>query len=139
MHGQWCGRKCSDCTERCRLDEEITCSPDCEALNEDGSRNVALCIASGCDACENKFGGSVKVFDTGRQYDVYEPWLRENGKTLEDLPLVGKNDVGENVIVSAKKDTDGAVIWITCTAQKNGWVRINRYFKNGTVEEEYQK
>ena len=49
-HRDWCGKRCSDCTSPCRLDTEIPCSPNCEALNEDGSRNVKVCRNSGCDA-----------------------------------------------------------------------------------------
>jgi len=46
----WCGKPCSECFDPCWLDEGIPCSPDCEALNEDGTRDVCLCSASGCDA-----------------------------------------------------------------------------------------
>lgn len=37
-HKLWCGQECCDCTERCRLDSEIPCSPDCEYLSADGDK-----------------------------------------------------------------------------------------------------
>jgi len=49
-HIDWCGSPCSDCTDPCNLDEEMPCSPDCELLNEDGSRDVEQCLKSKCDA-----------------------------------------------------------------------------------------
>lgn len=52
MHELWCGKPCCDCETSCEIDEEIPCSPDCDALNEDGSRDIARCIDSGCDAYE---------------------------------------------------------------------------------------
>lgn len=52
MHKRWCGKPCCDCVDPCALDESMPCSPDCPALNEDGSRDIAQCVASGCDAYE---------------------------------------------------------------------------------------
>jgi len=52
-HYYWCGKPCSECIDSCRIDEEIPCSPDCEYLNEDGTRNVSLCTESGCDAFDS--------------------------------------------------------------------------------------
>lgn len=49
-HKDWCGKPCGECDTSCRLDESMPCSPNCEALNEDGSRNVEVCTAAGCDA-----------------------------------------------------------------------------------------
>lgn len=49
-HKLWCGKACCDCEHPCKLDESIPCSPDCEALNSNGTRNVAKCKESGCDA-----------------------------------------------------------------------------------------
>lgn len=47
---EWCGRQCSECDLSCFLDESMPCSPDCENLNEDGSRNVNVCKKASCDA-----------------------------------------------------------------------------------------
>lgn len=80
-----------------------------------------------------------KKFDLYRQYDVYEPWLKENGFTLNDLPLSAKTDCGEDVIIEAERDDDGNIIWKISTFQDNGWLRINRYHNDGTVEESYEK
>jgi hypothetical protein len=49
-HKDWCGNPCAECIDPCRLDESIPCSPDCEALSGDGTRNIELCESSGCDA-----------------------------------------------------------------------------------------
>lgn len=49
-HNLWCGNPCCDCLQPCRLDEQIPCSPDCENLNQDGSRIDAKCRAIKCDA-----------------------------------------------------------------------------------------
>ena len=48
--------------------------------------------------------------------------------------MVGKNELGENVIVSI--DDNCACVR---TLQNNGWARINLYYKDGTCEELYQK
>lgn len=48
MHKDWCGKPCSDCTNPCRLDESIACSPDCEFLGENGEHNHPECQE--CDA-----------------------------------------------------------------------------------------
>jgi len=55
-HKDWCGRPCSDCQNHCRLDEEIPCSPDCENLNEDGSRETESCKGAECDAIVDEAG-----------------------------------------------------------------------------------
>ena len=49
-HKDWCGSSCADCANPCTLDQSIPCSPDCELLRADGSRNVRDCTAVGCDA-----------------------------------------------------------------------------------------
>ena len=65
------------------------------------------------------------------------------GKTL---PLVGKNEHGENVIVES-----GCEKWSYCderwdrnffkttTAQSNGWTRTNIFFEDGATVEFYTK
>ena len=80
-----------------------------------------------------------KMYDLGRQYDVIGPWLKENGCTINDLPLSAKNDSGEDVIVEAQIDENGDPIWKITTIQKNEWSRINFYHRDGTVEEMYSK
>ena len=47
---------------------------------------------------------------------------------------VGYNNKHEPVVVTVTKEY--AVI---TTCQKNGWLRINTYYKNGTCTEEYEK
>ena len=51
-----------------------------------------------------------------------------------ELPVCGKNEDGENVIVE-----HGNCYFKVTTAQNNGWTRINVYHANGTTEETYQK
>ena len=48
MHKDWCGKPCSECTNHCRLDESIACSPDCEFLGENGEHKHPAC--QDCDA-----------------------------------------------------------------------------------------
>ena len=82
----------------------------------------------------NKF----ELYDLARQYDVFEPWLNENGITKEDLPVTAKTDFGTTVIVDAEECLDGTV-WKITTPQGNGWNRIHYYHKDGTVEELYER
>lgn len=53
-HKGWCGSPCCDCKTSCSVDESIPCSPDCENLNQDGTRNEKNCKKSGCDAYEEE-------------------------------------------------------------------------------------
>lgn len=79
-----------------------------------------------------------KKFDLYNQYAVYQPWLEENGFTLQDLPLSAKTECGEDVIVDAYYEED-ELIWKISTVQSNGWLRINCYHPDGTVEEMYER
>lgn len=56
----------------------------------------------------------------------------------KELPLMGKNENGEAVIIQAIgcKGEEG---FKTTTAQHNGWVRENYFWKNGTVEELFSR
>ena len=54
MHKYWCGKPCSDCASPCAYDSQTPCSLDCEAMMPNGERNIAMYIASGCDAMEDK-------------------------------------------------------------------------------------
>ena len=49
-HKDWCGKPCSECLSPCPLDESMRCSPDCDGLHEDGTRDAKECTKSGCDA-----------------------------------------------------------------------------------------
>ena len=81
-----------------------------------------------------------KMYDWGCEYDVIGPWLKENGFTPADLPLLATNEDGEEVIVEAYgTDENGDIIWQLTTMQKNNWLRINVYYKDGTVEALYEK
>ena len=81
-----------------------------------------------------------KMFDLCRQYDVFEPWLKENGYTIEDLPLAAKNEDGESVIIeSGGTDERGKVIWRISTLQSNRWMRVNYYYYDGYIEETYER
>lgn len=48
MHKEWCGNPCSDCKTPCKLDESISCSPDCEFLGKNGEHLHLEC--QNCDA-----------------------------------------------------------------------------------------
>ena len=49
-HKDWCGKPCGECENHCPLDHSMPCSPDCEEMNADGTRNAEKCVESGCDA-----------------------------------------------------------------------------------------
>lgn len=53
-----------------------------------------------------------------------------------NLPATAVNDKGENVIVSLEP-SDLGVCYRLDTLQLDGWIRINRYYKNGAWDEEY--
>ena len=73
-HRDWCGKPCEECASPCPLDEAIPCSPDCEALNADGSRKTEVCSDSGCDAVDDKNSYPCSLHDTPRTFD----WCEEN-------------------------------------------------------------
>ena len=80
-----------------------------------------------------------KKFDLHGQYHVFQPWLEENGFSLEDLPLTAKTEDGETVIVEAYYNEEKELIWKISTCQDNGWIRVNHYHPDGTVEESFEK
>lgn len=80
-----------------------------------------------------------KKYDLCGQYNVYMPWLEENGFTLQDLPLTAKTDCGEDVIVDAYYNDEKELIWKISTVQDNGWIKILHYHPDGTVEETYER
>lgn len=53
-----------------------------------------------------------------------------------ELPATAVNDKGENVIVTTEPN-DLGMCYRLDTYQNNGWVRINRYYKDGAWDEEY--
>ena len=59
----------------------------------------------------------------------YERLLKKHGKCEG---LCGVNEDGENVIVSI----DDRLAEVK-TLQKNGWIRVNTYWYDGTSEETY--
>lgn len=62
---------------------------------------------------------------------TYEKLLKAHGKISD---LVGKNEHGENVIVSINDN-----FAVVTTLQNNGWLRSNTYYPDGTETEEYEK
>lgn len=54
------------------------------------------------------------------------------------LPLFGKNEDGENVIIEHGA-ASGVRFFKLTTAQDNGWCRINIIYADSTSEEYYQK
>lgn len=51
-----------------------------------------------------------------------------------DMPLVGENEDGDMVMTEVTQE----FVKIT-TYQQNGWVRVNYFYTDGTVEELYDK
>lgn len=56
---------------------------------------------------------------------------------LEDFPIAGKNENGENVMIE-HYDGDDPYFKVT-TFQNNNWVRINYYYEDGSTEEIYER
>lgn len=54
------------------------------------------------------------------------------------LPATAVNDKGENVIISTEPCTEGKCYRLD-TYQNNNWIRINRYYQNGDVDETYDR
>lgn len=51
-----------------------------------------------------------------------------------EYPYEGKNTEGERVLISINKDN------VTVeTFQANGWVRVNSYHRDGTIEETFYR
>lgn len=56
----------------------------------------------------------------------------------ESLPLAGKNENGETVIIESGADEAGRFFRLT-TSQQNGWLRINDYYADGSTYETYKR
>lgn len=54
------------------------------------------------------------------------------------LPISGENESGETVIISQEPFED-TVCYRLDTYQNNDWIRINRYYPDGTVDETYER
>ena len=57
------------------------------------------------------------------------------GKTL---PLTAENEDKERVIIEKLHNGDMEYYQLS-TFQGNGWVRINRYYEDGSIDETYEK
>lgn len=57
---------------------------------------------------------------------------------LSDFPLCGANEEGDSIIIYIRKDEKGKCFEIH-TFQKNNWIRVNRYYNDGTTEEWFDK
>ena len=73
-------------------------------------------------------------------YKAVSNLLKQTGFSVHDLPLTGRNVNGETVILSASKDIENPAdaVYRLETMQKNGWVRNNVFYKDGTEEEFYE-
>lgn len=56
----------------------------------------------------------------------------------KQLPISGKNDNNENVIIS-HGTIDGRKYYKLTTAQNNGWTRFNYIYEDGDTEESFTK
>ena len=57
------------------------------------------------------------------------------GKTL---PLTAENEDGERVIIEKGHNGDLEYYQLS-TFQSNDWVRINRYYEDGSIDETYER
>lgn len=55
----------------------------------------------------------------------------------EDFPVAGLNDSGERVVID-RYDGDESYFKVT-TYQNNDWIRINYFYKDGSVDEIYER
>lgn len=55
----------------------------------------------------------------------------------EDFPVAGLNENGERVIID-RYDGDESYFKVT-TYQNNDWIRINYFYKDGSVDEIYER
>jgi hypothetical protein len=58
-------------------------------------------------------------------------------RDFESFPVAGVNENGENVMVEHYGGDDP--YFKVTTFQNNGWARINNYYKDGSMEEIYEK
>lgn len=60
--------------------------------------------------------------------------------TLGAVPMMGTNSEGEVVITEKNgEDENGFPTYKVSTSQANGWLRVNVYWKDGTVEEYFER
>lgn len=57
---------------------------------------------------------------------------------ITSFPVSATNSEGENVILMKGVDECGS-FYETSTFQENGYTRINRYYKDGTTTETYER
>lgn len=55
-----------------------------------------------------------------------------------DFPVAGTNENNENIIIYMRKDENGKYFEVH-TFQKNNWIRVNRFYSDGTTEEWFDK
>ena len=67
-------------------------------------------------------------------YDLIKRICEAEVQKGKSFPLFGKNSDGCNVVIDKCED-----YYAIETFQKNGWIRVEIYHKDGTVEEEYTK
>lgn len=58
--------------------------------------------------------------------------------TICDFPVAGTNENGEQVIIERGRNENGDYVRVE-TAQSNGWIRINYYYRNGDAEETFDR
>ena len=79
------------------------------------------------------FDGTTITIDPSDYKGMLSLMARANEPDFE-MPWSGKNDVGENMLISVNSDN------ITVqTFQSNGWTRENVYWNDGTVEELFER
>lgn len=79
--------------------------------------------------------GLISILDHAHIAIAVSEFLREHKTTL---PISGTNDSGETVIISAGS-SDGEEFYRLDTYQHNGWIRVNNYYEDGTVDETYER
>ena len=65
-------------------------------------------------------------------------FIEDCGYTIYDLPLSSVNDDDEDIIVDAENTPEGKVVLKFTTVQNNGYLRVNYFWPDGTVEETFE-
>lgn len=106
----------------------VTCVDDSGSIHVNWDCHSSLAVIYGVDVCKIVHDSSIH-FDPS-DWDSMIDLMDKYGQ-VQDLPY-GENENGETVLMDISHER----IHVT-TFQKNGWIRENTYWRDGTAEEEF--
>lgn len=71
-------------------------------------------------------------FNFSSDYDTINKLIKKYG--AKGLFAIGKNEDGESIIITIYSNRV-----VTKTLQKNNWMRINTYWADGNIDENYER